>query len=146
MRAEWEPDELIDAWTLTGGDWDLIANKAGVTRLGFAVMLKFYEIEGRFPAYREEVPQAAVAYLGSLVKVEPALFAKYSWRAGRSSTTGRRSAGHTGSGRRLRPMRTARRSGWPGRCARRRRTGPAWRPRCVGAAAAKRWNRRAPAR
>jgi hypothetical protein len=47
VQAEWEPDELIDAWTLTGGDWDLIANKAGVTRLGFAVMLKFYEIEGR---------------------------------------------------------------------------------------------------
>lgn len=80
MRAEWEPDELIDAWTLTGGDWDLVANKAGVTRLGLAVMLKFYEIEGRFPACREEVPQAAVAYLGSLVTVEPALFAKYSWR------------------------------------------------------------------
>ena len=39
MRAEWEPDELIDTWTLTGGDWDLIANKAGVTRLGFALML-----------------------------------------------------------------------------------------------------------
>jgi hypothetical protein len=42
-------------WTLVESDWDLIANKAGVTRLGFAVMLKFYEIEGRFPAYREEV-------------------------------------------------------------------------------------------
>ncbi len=80
MLAEWEPNELIDAWTLTGGDWDLIANKAGVTRLGFAVMLKFYEMEGRFPAYREEVPRAAVDYLGSLVKVEPALFARYSWR------------------------------------------------------------------
>ena len=80
MRAEWEPDELIEAWTLVKSDWDLIANKAGVTRLGFAVMLKFYEIEGRFPAYREEVPQAAVDYLGSLVKVESALFAKYSWR------------------------------------------------------------------
>ena len=83
MQAEWEPDELIDAWTLTGGDWDLIANKAGVTRLGFAVMLKFYEVEGRFPAYPEEVPLAAVSYLGSLVKVDPALFAKYSW-TGRS--------------------------------------------------------------
>jgi hypothetical protein len=80
MRAEWGPDELIAAWTLTGGDWDLIANKAGVTRLGFAVMLKFYQIEGRFPAYREEVPPAAVAYLGSLVKVDTALFARYSWR------------------------------------------------------------------
>jgi hypothetical protein len=52
VRAEWEPDELIDMWTLTGGDWDLIANKAGVTRLGFAVMLKFYEIEGRCSAAR----------------------------------------------------------------------------------------------
>jgi hypothetical protein len=38
--------------------------QAGVTRLGFAVMLKFYEIEGRFPAYPEEVLPAAVRYLG----------------------------------------------------------------------------------
>jgi Domain of unknown function (DUF4158) len=83
VQAEWDPDELIGAWTLVEGNWDLIANKAGVTRLGFAVMLKFYEIEGRFPAYPEEVPPAAVRYLGSLVKVDPALFAKYSW-AGRT--------------------------------------------------------------
>jgi hypothetical protein len=34
VQAEWEPDELIDSWTLTGNDWDLITNKAGVTRLG----------------------------------------------------------------------------------------------------------------
>jgi len=80
VKAEWEPDELIGTWTLAGSDWELIANKTGVTRLGFAVMLKFYEIEGRFPAYPEEVPPAAVRYLGSLVSVDPALFAKYSWR------------------------------------------------------------------
>ena len=63
MQAEWEPDELIDAWTLTGDDWDLVGNKAGVTRLGFSVMLKFYEIDGRFPAYPEEVrpPGSAIS-------------------------------------------------------------------------------------
>ena len=77
MRVEWEPDELIGAWTLVEGDWELIANKAGATRLGFAVILKFYEIEGRFPAYSEEVPAAAVEYVASLVKVEAGLFAKY---------------------------------------------------------------------
>ena len=59
MQTEWDPGELIGAWTLVEGNWDLIANKAGVTRLGFTVMLKFYEIEGRFPAYPEEVPPAA---------------------------------------------------------------------------------------
>ena len=34
---------------------------------------------GTFPVYPEEVPPAAVGYLASLVKVGPALFAKYSW-------------------------------------------------------------------
>jgi hypothetical protein len=79
VRGEWEPDELIGSWTLVEGDWKLIKNKSGATRLGFALMLKFYEIEGRFPAYPEEVPQVAVAYVASLVKVDPALFGKYSW-------------------------------------------------------------------
>jgi hypothetical protein len=83
VKAEWEPDELIETWTLTGDDWGLVGNKSGATRLGFSVMLKFYEIEGRLPAYREEVPTAAVRYLASLVKIDPALFAKYPWR-GRS--------------------------------------------------------------
>ena len=80
MRTDREPDELIGAWTLVEGDWKLIANKTGVTRLGFALLLKFYEIEGRFPAYPEEVPRVAVDYMASLVKVDLALFAKYSWR------------------------------------------------------------------
>ena len=83
MQTEWDPDELISVWTLVREDWDLIANKSGATRLGFAVLLKFYQIEGRFPAYPEEVPAAAVRYLGSLVKVDPVLFAKYS-RTGRT--------------------------------------------------------------
>jgi hypothetical protein len=38
VQAEWGPDELIGAWTLTGDDWDLIANKAAVTRLGFVIL------------------------------------------------------------------------------------------------------------
>ena len=41
--------------------------------------LAVYEIERRFPAYSEKVPQAAVDYVASLVKVDPCLVAKYSW-------------------------------------------------------------------
>ena len=65
MRAEWGPDELIGAWTLVEGDWELVGDKVGAGRLGFAVILKFYEIEGRFPAYPEEVPQDRyIAFIG----------------------------------------------------------------------------------
>jgi len=38
VQAEWELVELISAWTLTGSDWELIANKAGVTRLGCVIL------------------------------------------------------------------------------------------------------------
>ncbi|MEV0633143.1 DUF4158 domain-containing protein [Nonomuraea wenchangensis] len=45
------------------------------------MILKFYEVEGRFPGYPEEIPAAAVEYVASLVKVEAELLAKYSWRS-----------------------------------------------------------------
>ncbi len=55
-----------------------MANKSGATRLGFALMLKFFELEGRFPR-REDVPKAAVDYVAGQVKVDAAQFAEYRW-------------------------------------------------------------------
>ena len=83
MRREWEPEELIAAWTLLDGDWELVGNKTGATRLGFGLMLKFFEQEGRFPRHVGELPKAAVDYVAGQVKVEPALLAEYDW-SGRS--------------------------------------------------------------
>ncbi|MFF9570430.1 Tn3 family transposase [Streptomyces sp. NPDC014685] len=77
MRQEWSPEDVVACWTLVDGDWDLVANKAGTTRLGFCLMLKFFELEGRFPDLLEEIPQAAVEYVAGLVKVPTAEFAKY---------------------------------------------------------------------
>lgn len=63
MRKEWSFEELVDSWTLVTDvagdrdDWKLLGklgNKTGVTRLRFALLLKFYELEGRFPAFRRK--------------------------------------------------------------------------------------------
>jgi len=78
VKRDWEPEELIAHWTLVEDDWRLLGNKTGATRLGFALILKYFEIEGRFPGYPEEVPSPAVEFMAELVKVETALFAKYS--------------------------------------------------------------------
>ncbi|QCX74660.1 hypothetical protein C9F11_04785 [Streptomyces sp. YIM 121038] len=59
------------------GDWEPVANKSGPTRLGFCLMLKFFEIEARFPEFVEEFPQPAVEYVAGLVKVPAAELAKY---------------------------------------------------------------------
>jgi len=52
--------------------------------LRFAALLKFFEIDGRFPEYAAEVPEQAVTYLAEQFKVDPALFVKYQW-SGRTS-------------------------------------------------------------
>jgi hypothetical protein len=69
--------DLIAHWTLVEQDWQLVANKSGATRLGFSALLKFFEVEGRFPEYTAEVPERAVAYLAEQVNVDAVLFAKY---------------------------------------------------------------------
>ncbi|TMR20549.1 DUF4158 domain-containing protein [Nonomuraea turkmeniaca] len=78
MRREWELEDLIECWTLDEEESALLANKSGTTRLGFALMLKFFELEARFPR-REDTPRAAVDFMAGQVKVEAALFASYDW-------------------------------------------------------------------
>lgn len=84
MRRDWEPEELIACWTLVDADWRLVANKSGATRLGFAVLLKFFELEGRFPRHASEPPLAAVQYVAQQVKVDAAEFATGYAFAGRT--------------------------------------------------------------
>jgi len=79
MQLEWSDDELIACWTLVDDDWRLLANKSGATRLGFALLLKFFELEGRFPASAAELPPLAVDYVAELVKVKADALASCGW-------------------------------------------------------------------
>ena len=47
----------------------LLANKTGPTRLGFAVLLKFFQYAARFPLSMQEVAATAVAYIARQVGV-----------------------------------------------------------------------------
>jgi len=76
VRREWSPEDLIACWTLVDNDWELFGNKTGATRLGFGLVLKFFELEARFPLPAGEVPKAAIDYTAEQVKVDPRLFAE----------------------------------------------------------------------
>ncbi|MEU0913231.1 hypothetical protein [Streptomyces althioticus] len=52
MRQEWEPEDLIEVWTLLEDEVVRLRNKTGANRLGFALLLKFFEVEARFPEVR----------------------------------------------------------------------------------------------
>ena len=58
-----------DRWTLLAADRALLGNKNGATRLGFAVLLKQFQADGRFPRRAEDVPMAAVEAVAAQVGV-----------------------------------------------------------------------------
>ncbi|WP_432973630.1 DUF4158 domain-containing protein [Dactylosporangium sp. CA-233914] len=55
--------------------------KFGATRLGFALLLKFFEVEARFPESVKEVPAAAVEYVAQQVKAPSEAWADYDWQS-----------------------------------------------------------------
>src|SRR5436190_11847283 len=85
MRQHWEPADLVDGWTLLDTDRALVANKAGATRLGFGLLLRFFALEGRFPTHVGELPPAAVTYVAAQLNVDASHIARYAW-SGRTIT------------------------------------------------------------
>lgn len=68
-----------DRWVLRAADRALLGNKSGATRLGFAVLLRLFQAEGRFPRRPEEVPAAAVEAIAPQVGVPVAAWRDYDW-------------------------------------------------------------------
>ncbi|MEU7878269.1 Tn3 family transposase [Microbispora bryophytorum] len=74
-----DEDELVGNWTLVGEELDQLSGRRGATKLGFALLLRFYAVHGRFPAGRAEIPEQAVAYVARLVDVLPSELGLYEW-------------------------------------------------------------------
>ncbi|GAX90446.1 DUF4158 domain-containing protein [Effusibacillus lacus] len=85
MKRNWELDELIEHFTILPNEMKLIENKTGETKIGFAVLLKFFQYEARFPTQKYEVPKAVIAYIAKQLFQDPSLYAQYDW-TGRSIT------------------------------------------------------------
>ena len=77
MKQRWEEEDLVGHWTLTGADKKLFFQRTDRGRFGLAVLLKFFQIEGRFPRYYKEVPAAALEYLGKQLAIPATLWFDY---------------------------------------------------------------------
>jgi hypothetical protein len=81
MRAERDGEDVDERWALRASDRTLLGNKTGATRLGFAVLLKVFQANGRFPYRLEEVPVAAVEAIASQIEVPAEAWRGYDWRS-----------------------------------------------------------------
>ena len=84
MKRHWDEQELAAQWSLTEDEFELVRDRTARSRLGFAVLLKFFQVEGRFPLERREVPTRVLDYLSSQLDLSREAFAEYPL-SGRSS-------------------------------------------------------------
>ena len=78
-RRRWTREELEETWTLGPDEHALLSGKRGFTRLGFAVVLRFFARRGRFPA-PEEIDEDAIEYVALQVDVDAAEYRAYDHR------------------------------------------------------------------
>ena len=79
MARVLDEDELIEHWTLVGDELDLLTGRTGPSKLGLALWLKFFIAEGRFPTGRSELPDEAVGWVASQVKVPASDIGLFDW-------------------------------------------------------------------
>lgn len=81
MKQNWTLDELIDNWLLLPVEEALVNNyRSDRNKLGVALLLKYFQIAGRFPHRRRDIPQAAVSFVARQLQVSDQHLAEYNWR------------------------------------------------------------------
>ena len=83
MRRNWTEEDLTTDWHILPHEQEFIGSKCGATRLGFALLLKFFQLEGRFPSGPHEIPVEVVRFVASEVGVDRSAWDEYPWQ-GRS--------------------------------------------------------------
>ncbi|MEP1079584.1 Tn3 family transposase [Leptolyngbya sp. PL-A3] len=84
MKRKWENEELTEHWSLDSQERELIAQKKGANRLGFALLLKFFQWQGRFPEKKNEIPRVVQEFVAQQLGISASLYQEYDWQ-GRAS-------------------------------------------------------------
>lgn len=82
MKRQWSPEELIENFILVPKEQAIlpgdVANANVHNRLGFAVMLKFFQLEGRFPNHLGEIPHLVIEFMAQQLGFEETDLSRYS--------------------------------------------------------------------
>src|SRR6266850_5957134 len=83
MKQQWAPQELIDHWMLTDPEKTL-ANQyhTDPNRIASALLLKFFQREGKFPQRKQDIPCVIVEHIAQQLHLQTTVFNSYKWGKG----------------------------------------------------------------
>ena len=79
MKRTWSSDELREHWSLSTEEQALLTRKTSRGQLGFAILLKYYQLETRFPRDRRDIPPAVIDSLALQLGTMPETLEDYDW-------------------------------------------------------------------
>lgn len=77
MKRNWSEQELDEHWTLPSEELKLLANKTTHNKLGFALLLKFFQFESCFPRKHSEFSVTILRHVAEQVGIHPKYFDTY---------------------------------------------------------------------
>ena len=77
MQQHLTPQELAEHFTLLPHEQVLLAHRSGSNKLGIAVLLKYFQWEGRFPEHLQEVPRAVVDHIAHTLTMPVERYLQY---------------------------------------------------------------------
>lgn len=83
MKNNWSDDELVDHFTILEKELGLVAGYSNLNKLGFLVLLKYFQMEAMFPSTKGDIPIVLTKFVAEQLNKNPHLFESYSFQ-GRS--------------------------------------------------------------
>lgn len=84
VKSNWSTEELIENWTLLPQELELVKNKVGPNQIGFALLLKHFQLFARFPDRKSSIPRVIISFIASQINIPESSYSDYD-REGRSA-------------------------------------------------------------
>ncbi len=85
LKPNWDTEELIENWTLLPQELELLENKkVGVNKIGFALLLKHFQLFARFPDNNLSIPQVVISFVASQINLSENSYSDFD-KKGRSA-------------------------------------------------------------
>ena len=79
MNQHWDVDDIIQHFTLLPEEVNFLGINAPHNHLGKALLLKYFQHEGRFPERKSELPSPIIEYVAQQLGVTPEVLQTYRW-------------------------------------------------------------------
>jgi len=73
MTRDWTPESLIEHFTLSASELEMIGVNDPHNQLGKALLLKWFPLEGRFPEDPTELPEVVIDYVAHQLRLSGAV-------------------------------------------------------------------------